>query len=405
MTATPSNGHLGRTEFITLAAALIAINAFAIDIMLPGLQQIGEALGEADPNQRQLVIPAYMLGFGVLQLVFGPLADRFGRRKPLLAGLAVYCLAALSAFIVPDFNALVALRFLQGAGAAASAVIAIAVVRDTYVGDQMAKTLSLVFMVLMVSPILAPSLGQLLLTLMSWRGLFAFMAGFCGLVTLWVYFRLPETLKPENRRAFTPSSIVEGFAIVFGNRVSLTYIMATALLFGTLMGFLTSAQQIYVGHYGVGQWFPAFFAAGGAISAIGGFLNSQLVTRFGMRPLSHGALFAYIALSAAMLLIGYSGMMPVAVFFALMASIFLAFNFIMSNFGALAMAPLGEVAGTAASTQGFLQMVIGAALGAMIGQFYDGTPVPMAAGFVILSAAAGVIIVLGTGKKLREQMT
>lgn len=405
MTMIMTNGQPGRTEFITLMAALIAINAFAIDIMLPGLQQIGEALGEADENRRQLVIPAYMLGFGMLQLVFGPLADRFGRRKPLLAGLAIYCLAALSAFVVPDFQALVLLRFLQGAGAAASAVIAIAVVRDTYVGDQMAKTLSLVFMVLMVSPILAPSLGQLLLTLMSWRGLFAFMAGFCGLVALWVYFRLPETLKPENRRAFTPSSIVEGFAIVFGNRVSLSYIMATALLFGTLMGFLTSSQQIYVEHYGVGLWFPAFFAAGGAISAAGGFLNSQLVTRYGMRPLSHGALVAYAVLSALMLLIGYSDMMPVALFFGLMASIFIAFNFIMSNFGALAMAPLGEVAGTAASTQGFLQMVIGAALGAMIGQFYDGTPVPMAAGFVILSALAGVIILIGTGKKLKEQAT
>lgn len=405
MTANASNGHLGRTEFITLVAALIAINAFAIDIMLPGLQQIGESLGEADPNQRQLVIPAYMLGFGVLQLVFGPLADRFGRRKPLLAGLAVYCLAALSAFVVPDFHSLVLLRFLQGAGAAASAVIAIAVVRDTYVGDQMAKTLSLVFMVMMVSPILAPGLGQLLLTLMSWRGLFAFMAGFCGLVTLWVYFRLPETLKPENRRAFTPSSIVEGFGIVFGNRVSLTYIMATALLFGTLLGFLTSSQQIYVDHYGMGAWFPAFFAAGGAISAFGGFLNSQLVTRFGMRPLSHGALVAYAALSAIMLLLGYFDVMPVFLFFAMMAALFVAFNFIMSNFGALAMMPLGDVAGTAASTQGFLQMVIGAALGAMIGQFYDGTPVPMAAGFVVLSLAAGVIIVLGTGRKLQERVT
>jgi DHA1 family bicyclomycin/chloramphenicol resistance-like MFS transporter len=405
MTANASNGQLGRTEFITLVAALIAINAFAIDIMLPGLQQIGESLGEADPNQRQLVIPAYMLGFGVLQLVFGPLADRFGRRKPLLAGLAIYCLAALSAFIVPDFHSLVLLRFLQGAGAAASAVIAIAVVRDTYVGDQMAKTLSLVFMVMMISPILAPGLGQFLLTIIDWRGLFGFMAGLGAIVFTWVYFRLPETLKPENRRAFTPSSIVEGFGIVFGNRVSLAYIMATALLFGTLMGFLTSSQQIYVDHYGMGAWFPAFFAAGGAISAFGGFLNSQLVTRFGMRPLSHGALVVYAALSAIMLLLGYFDVMPVFLFFAMMASIFVSFNFIMSNFGALAMVPLGEVAGTAASTQGFLQMVIGATLGAIIGQLYDGTPVPMAAGFVVLSLSAGVVIVLGTGKKLEEQVT
>jgi len=172
-----------------------------------------------------------------------------------------------------------------------------------------------------------------------------------------------------------------------------------------LMGFLTSSQQIYVDHYGMGAWFPAFFAAGGAISAFGGFLNSQLVTRFGMRPLSHGALVAYAALSVIMLLFGYFDVMPVFLFFAMMAAIFVSFNFIMSNFGALAMAPLGEVAGTAASTQGFLQMVIGAALGAIIGQLYDGTPVPMAAGFVILSLLAGVIVVLGTGKNLQEQAT
>jgi len=405
MPSTKIHGHLGRTEFITLVAALIAINAFAIDIMLPGLQQIGEALGEPDENRRQLVIPAYMLGFGVLQLVFGPLADRFGRRGPLLLGVAIYCLSALCAFFVTNFDSLLVLRLLQGAGAAASAVIAIALVRDLFVGDQMAKTLSLVFMVLMISPILAPGLGQFLLTIIDWRGLFGFMAGLGAIVFTWVYFRLPETLKPENRRAFTPASIVEGFGIVFGNRVSLAYIMATALLFGTLMGFLTSSQQIYVDHYGMGAWFPAFFAAGGAISAFGGFLNSQLVTRFGMRPLSHGALVAYAALSVIMLLLGYFDMMPVFLFFAMMAAIFVSFNFIMSNFGALAMAPLGEVAGTAASTQGFLQMVIGAALGAMIGQFYDGTPVPMAAGFVILSLLAGVIVVLGTGKKVQEQVT
>lgn len=401
MSTTP-NGQLGRIEFITLIAALIVINAFAIDIMLPGLQMIGESLGESDANQRQLVIPAYMLGFGALQLVFGPLADRFGRRKPLLIGVALYCLAALGAFVVSDFHTLVALRFLQGAGAAASAVIAIAVVRDTYVGDQMAKTLSLVFMVMMVSPILAPGLGQFLLTVMDWRGLFGFMAGLGSIVLAWVYFRLPETLKPENRRAFTARAIIEGFGIVFGNRVSLAYIMATALLFGTLMGFLTSSQQIYVEHYGMGAWFPAFFAAGGAISALGGFLNAQLVTRFGMRPLSHRALAIYVVLACALLLLSYLHALPVFLFFAVMCGLFVAFNFIMSNFGALAMVPLGEVAGTAASTQGFLQMVIGAALGTAIGQAYDGTPVPMAAGFVVLSLLASAVIALGIGKNTQE---
>ena len=392
-------GRLGRFEFISLVAGLIAINAFAIDIMLPGLQRIGESLGEADANRRQLVIPAYMLGFGVLQLVFGPLSDRFGRRKPLLCGVAIYCLAALSAFFVTDFNSLLILRLLQGAGAAASAVIAMALVRDLFVGDEMAKTLSLVFMVMMVSPIIAPGLGQFLLSIMDWRGLFGFMAGLGGLLLIWIYFRLPETLKPENQRPFTSRAIVEGFGIVFQNRVSLSYILATALLFGALMGFLTSSQQIYVSLYGMGQWFPAFFALGGVAAAISGFANSQLVVRFGMEKLSHRALILFGLNSIVMLVLGYLDMLPVWAFFALTCGWFVTFNFIFSNFGAMALMPLGEVAGTAASTQGFLQMVIGASIGAFIGQMFDGTTNPLALGFVVLTVLAGLIVKLGTAKR------
>jgi MFS transporter, DHA1 family, multidrug resistance protein len=389
-------GRLGRVEFITLVAGLIAINAFAIDIMLPGLQQIGQSLGEADANRRQLVIPAYILGFGLLQLVFGPLADRFGRRGPLLVGVGIYCVSALAAFFVSDFNSLLALRFLQGAGASASAVIAIALVRDLFVGDQMAKTLSLVFMVMMVSPILAPSLGLFLLQTMEWRGLFAFMAGVGGLLLVWIFLRLPETLKPENRRAFTFGSIVEGFGLVFGNRQSLAYIMATAVVFGALMGFLNSSEQIYVSQFGVGTWFPIFFALGGIASAVAGFANAQLVTKFGMEKLSHRALALFVLNSLVVFVLSAMGLMTVWLFLVFSIVWFICFSFVMSNFGALAMMPLGEVAGTAASTQGFLQMIIGAALGAVIGQFYNGTTVPLALGFLLLSALALVIVKLGT---------
>ena len=381
-------GRLGRAEFIALVAALIAINAFAIDIMLPGLQQIGAGLGEADPNRRQLVLPAYMLGFGILQMVFGPLSDRYGRRKPLLVGLVIYCIAALSAYAVTDFNSLVMLRFIQGAGAAASAVIATALVRDLFVGDEMAKTMSLVFMVLMLSPIFAPGLGQMLLVVLDWRGLFLFMAGLGLLVTLWVALRLPETLKPENKRPFGLKSIVEGFGIVFSNRLALRYIMATSLLFGGLFGFLTSSQQIYVSIYQVGLWFPAFFAAGGAISALGGFANSQLVSTYGMRRIAYLALNVFGAAAAVMLLLGYLQMLPVWLFFALSAVQFFTFSMIMPNFGALAMEPLGEVAGTAASAQGFLQMVLGASIGAFIGQMFNATTIPLALGMLVLAVLA-----------------
>jgi MFS transporter, DHA1 family, multidrug resistance protein len=400
MTSLPlASARITRTELIIGIAALIAINAFAIDIMLPGLQQIGASLGEPDENRRQLVIPAYMLGFGLLQIIFGPLSDRFGRRKPLLAGLAIYCAAALSAYFVADFDHLVLLRFVQGAGAAASAVIATAVVRDLFVGDEMAKTMSLVFMVLMLSPILAPGFGQLLLTLMDWPGLFMFMAGLGAIVTAWVWLRLPETLRPEHRRAFTAGAVIEGFGIVFRNRVSISYIIATGLLFGALMGFLNSSQQVYGMIYNTGAWFPAYFAAGAACSAIGGFANSQLVSRFGMRALSWRALMVFTGLSGLALLLSLINALPLWLFFVIFAGLFFSFSMIMANFGALALEPLGEVAGTAASAQGFLQMVMGAGIGLGIGQLFDGTTVPLTAGFFVLAAISSVIVMAGAATK------
>lgn len=396
--AVPVVGRLGRTEFIVLVAALVAVNAFAIDIMLPGLQEIGASLGEPDPNKRQLVIPAYLLGFGLLQLVFGPLSDRFGRRGPLLAGLSVYCLAALCAFATTDFHALVALRFIQGSGAAASAVIATALVRDVFSGNQMAKIMSLVFTVLMLSPILAPSLGQGLMTVMDWRGLFGFMAGWGLIVMAWVWWRLPETLKPEHRRALSFKAVLEGFGIVFANRVSLAYIIGMAALFGALMGFLNSSQQIYRDVFGVEKLFPLFFAGGAACSAFGGVLNAQLVNRFGMRLLSWLALIIF-GLAATTMLIGtLLHALPLWLFFGLSAVQFLVFSMILSNYGALAMEPLGEVAGTAASTQGFLQMVPGAAIGILIGQLFDGSVLPLAIGHVTMTALAAGCVALMAGR-------
>jgi MFS transporter, DHA1 family, multidrug resistance protein len=384
------SSKIGRIEFIVLVAALIAVNAFAIDIMLPGLQQIGAGLGEPDENRRQLVIPAYMLGFGILQVFFGPLSDRYGRRMPLLAGLAIYCAAALSAYSVGSFDSLVLLRFIQGAGAAASAVIAMALVRDLYSGDEMAKTMSLVFMVLMLSPILAPGLGQLLLTMVDWPGLFMFMAALGVLVMTWVWLRLPETLHPEYRRPFTVKSVIEGFGVVFGHKVSLAYIIGNGLMFGSLMGFLNSSQQIYVGLFGVGKWFPFFFGAGAVFSAIGGFVNSRFVAQYGMRRISNWAAAGFIASAAALLL--FSLLLPPApplwLFFPLCCITFFTFSMIMPNFGALALEPLGAVAGTAASAQGFLQMVIGATVGTFIGQIFNGTTVPLTAGMLVLSGAA-----------------
>ena len=267
---------LSRPEFITLVAALMAINALAVDVMLPALPYMGDALGVANENERQFVVTAYMLGMGIAVLAFGPLSDRYGRRAPLLAGIGIYIVAAIMAAFVTDFTLLLALRFIQGAGAASVRVIATAVVRDRYSGREMAEVMSLTFMVFMAVPIIAPGIGQILLLTGPWQSIFIFMGVLAFGLMMWTYLRLPESLPLDQRRPLDFSGIAESFRIVLGNRVALSYGLAGMFLFGALFGFLTSAQQIYVDIYGMGVYFPAAFAAIAGLMAISSYTNSSV---------------------------------------------------------------------------------------------------------------------------------
>jgi len=381
-------GSIGRRELIAMVASLIALNALAIDIMLPGMQQIGESLGASRANDRQLIVTAYLLGFGGMQLLFGPLSDRYGRRRPLLAGLSIYVFAAVAALFVQNFQTLLALRLLQGSGAAASVVISMAFVRDTFGGRQMAEVMSLVMMVFLVTPVMAPAAGQAIMAFGDWRLVFVFMAVAAAMVAVWVALRMPETLRRENRRPFTLPSVLQGFGYVFANRASVCYILATAMVLGALFGFINTAQQIYVGIYGLGNLFPAVFAAVAACMSLGSFLNARFVRRFGMRRMSHGALLGFLGFSSAIAVSAALGPVPFPLFIALFACTMFCFSGIGSNFGALAMEPLGHVAGTAASAQGSIQTVGGAVIGGLIGQAFDGTVLPFALGFSCLGGMA-----------------
>lgn len=391
-----------RWELIAIAAGLMALNALAIDIMLPGLQQIGASLGVDDENARQYVITAYITGFGLAQLFFGPISDRFGRRIPLLVGLCVYVAAAFACVFVPSFGLLLAMRFIQGLGAASTRVIAMSVVRDVYGGRAMAEVMSLVFMVFMIIPVIAPGIGQVIMLFSEWHMIFLFMAVMSAAITLWTWARLPETLADENRRAFTASAIAEGFRIVVTNRASICYTLALTAIFGALFGFINSAQQIYVGIYGVGAWFPVLFAAVAGMMAVSSFANSRLVGRFGMRRLAHGALIGFIAMTGIAFVMSFIGYLPLWLFMLLFSLAMVQFSWIGSNFNALAMEPLGHVAGTASSVQGFLQTVGGGVVGALIGQAFDGTVTPMAAGYFIAAVVAlGLVLVAERGTLFR----
>ncbi len=392
-----SHGQLpmGKREFIALAAFLMAINSLAIDIMLPALQQIGSTLGVENENHRQYVVTAYLIGFGSAQLFYGPLSDRFGRRLPLLIGLTVFIISAFGIALIPSFAGLLALRFIQGLGSAATRVITISIVRDIFGGRQMAEVMSLIMMVFMIVPVIAPGSGQIIMLVSTWHMIFVFIATMATLVGIWMYFRLPETLKPENVRPLTVKSVAAGFRMVLTNRVALCYTLASTFLFGALFGFINSAQQIYSGIYGLGVYTPVAFGGVALFMALSSFINSQLVGRFGMRRLSHAALLGFSLVTFLWLMVQLYGPapMPFALFMIFFALAMFQFGWIGSNFNSLAMEPLGHVAGTASSVLGFMSTVGGASIGAGIGQYFDGTATPMVVGYFTVSLI-GILFVL-----------
>ncbi|OBZ92465.1 major facilitator transporter [Pararhizobium polonicum] len=391
---------MSKPQFIALMALLMAINAISIDIMLPGLQEIGASLGVVDENTRQYVITAYLIGMGCAQLFFGPLSDRFGRKLPLLGGIGIYALCALAIVFVPSFSGLLALRFMQGIGAAATRVITVSIVRDVYGGRMMAEVMSLVMMVFMIVPVIAPSIGQLIMIFAEWHMIFVVICVFALLVATMVALRLPETLSIEHRRPFTVTSILAGFRIVLTNRVSLCYSLAASFIFGSLFGFINSSQQILVGIYGLGHWFPLVFAGFAGMMAIASFTNSRLVKRYGMRRLSHGALIGFTIASMIWAVASIFGTLPFWLFILLYASAMFQFGLIGPNFNAMAMEPLGHVAGTASSVLGFTQTIGGASIGALIGQAFDGTVTPLAIGFLTVSVIGLIFVLVAEKGKL-----
>ncbi|MGG7517601.1 multidrug effflux MFS transporter [Allorhizobium undicola] len=397
---------MGKAEFVALCASLMALNALAIDIMLPALQQIGEALNVSNENHRQLIVTAYLLGFGIAQLFYGPISDRFGRRIPMLLGLVVYVIGAFCITVTSSFTMLLALRFLQGAGSAATRVITISIVRDVYGGRQMAEVSSLIMMVFMVIPIIAPGTGQAIMFLGEWHLIFHFIGIGGILVSGWMYFRLPETLDAKNIRLLTPSVIFGGFKIVLTNRLALCYTLSSAFIFGSLFGFINSAQQIYMGIYGLGAWFPVAFAAVALLMSVSAFVNAKLVTQVGIRRLSHGSLIGFIFTTGVWLLVQISleQPMPFLLFLGFFSLSMFQFGWIGSNFNALAMEPLGHVAGTASSVLGFMGTVGGSLIGAGIGQAFDGTATPLICGYFFLGIIGLFFVLIAENGKLFRQV-
>ena len=388
---------MGFGQFVALIAAMMATNALAIDSMLPALPHIGESLGVHDPNARQWVITAYLLGFGVAQLVYGSLADRYGRKPVLMAGLSIYTVfAALCAFST-SFETLLVARFLTGLGAASTRVLTISIVRDCYAGRQMARVMSLAFIVFLATPVTAPSLGQAIMLFASWRWIFGVLSIFGLAVMAWAAIKLPETQHPEDRIPISVAGIGSAFRASLTDRVAMGYTVAASLVLAGLFGFLNSAQQVFAEVLHAGDIFPLVFAGIAGSMAVSSLLNARIVDRLGMRRVSHAALIGFIAFAGVHAAIAATGHETLLAFALMQAGMMFCFGLIMSNFGAIAMEPLGHVAGAAASIQGFVTTVGGALAGFVIGQMFDGTAVPLTLGFTGFGLA-GLLAVLVTEK-------
>ncbi|WP_454684429.1 multidrug effflux MFS transporter [Ancylobacter moscoviensis] len=403
----PENPHpgMGFREFVLFIAGLMATNAIAIDSMLPALPEIGHSLAIDTANHTQLIVTAYLLGFGSAQLIYGTLADRFGRRAVLLFGLALYTLASVGAIFAGTLEVMLAARVLQGVGSASTRILAITIVRDCYSGSHMARVMSLAFLVFLSVPILAPSIGQAIMLVAPWRAIFLMLCLLGAVLFFWTLTRLPETLHPEDRSPISLAGVSHAFGLIVRSRVTVGYMLAMTMVMGGLFGFINSAQQVFADAFDAAELFTLIFALIAVFMAASSLVNARIVEKLGMRRVSHAALAGYFLVTVVHAAVVLAGVETIWTFSVLQGAMMFFFGLMVSNFNSMAMEPVGHVAGTASSALGFVSTVGGALFGFAIGQRFDGTTLPLTMGFVVLACGAVFfVLVAERGQLFRADM-
>lgn len=387
----------GRREFVVLISGIMMLVAFAIDSMLPALPAIGNSLGVTVENERQFVISAFMIGFGIAQFFVGTLSDRYGRRSLMLGSLLAFALTSLAATLASSFDLLLFARAAQGMAAAGARVLVTSVVRDRFEGRAMAQVMSLASVIFMAAPILAPAMGQIILAVAQWRWIFAVLMMLGLIMWLWAGLRLPESLTAERRVPMSLSQFRASAREVLTDRQSLGYGLANTCLTAGLMGFLTSVQQVFDDIFGRPDLLVTGFAIMAGGMALASLINARIVMTYGMRRIGHAGMIAYTALAVTHALFAVTGHETLISFIALQMAMMVGFSFAAANFGALAMENMGHVAGTATSLQGSASTILGALFGTAIGQSFNGTTIPLYFGFSLcgLLALAAVYVTEG----------
>lgn len=400
-TASPIDAlPLGKLELIALLALLMSLNALSIDAMLPALADMARELGAADGNDRQLIVAVYTITMGIGCLWPGSFADRFGRRPIILLSLAAIAMLSLVTAVLTDFKAVLVMRAITGLLGAGLIVAPVAVVRDLYEGDGMARLMSLIMAVFITVPVIAPSLGQAILLVAGWRWIFVALSAVGAMAAVWVWFRLPETLAKDNVQLINVPVIARNMRAVLMNRQVIGYVLGSMLLMGSVLGYINSAQQLFQQHFGVGDLFPLAFGATAVTMAVSNITNSHIVMRFGARRVSHFGVIVFVIVSAVQVWSSFAHPQSLAWFIILMSINLALLGFLGSNFSSIAMQPFAHIAGAASSVQTFLRMFGAAMVGALIGQSYDGTSVPFAWSLLICSSCALLLVLFSERGRL-----
>lgn len=395
--------QIGPREFIALMAITMSMVAMSIDVMLPALSLIADDLNAKSVNDRQLIIGMLFLGLSCGQLVYGPISDTVGRRSPMIVGFAIFLVGCVMSALAESFAIMLVGRFLQGLGAAGPRIMSVTIIRDHAAGVEMARIMSLVMMIFILVPILAPSVGQLVLFIGDWRIIFWLLVAMAALSLIWFVFRQPETLKPDDRNPLKLSILAQAFAETVSTRQTLVNTLAAGLVFGAFLGYINSSQQILQELFSTGEWFPIYFGALAAAIGISSYFNSRLVVQFGLRPMCRWSLIFITAVSAVYLIYILFFPSTVWLFMIWLSLCFLAIGALFSNFHALAMEPMGHIAGMASSVTSAIMTLISVVLSYFIGQAYNESVVPLVIAFIVLHLLAlGLILKFDHKFKLKS---
>ncbi len=388
--------RLSRAEFIALMAMIFATIAMSIDAMLPALPEIAASMTPDDPNRAQLVVGTFFIGMAIGTIFGGPLSDAYGRKPIMILGCVIYAIAAIVCYFAESFELFLLARVVQGIGASGPRTVSMAMVRDLYSGRDMAQIMSITMMIFMIFPAIAPLMGQFVMVFAGWHAIFLVLVGVAVIASLWLGLRQPETLPADKRKPISVKGLIDAGRDLFVRPVIWLAIVIQGLTMGTMMASISSVQGVFEQYYNDADNFPLWFALIAGVSAFGSLLNSKLVMRLGMRRVASGAYMAALAICAAnlalRLFVPLGPLVDFTLFMVLVISLFAMMGLTMGNLNALAMEPVGHIAGFASSMIGSVSTLFAVIFSVPIGLAFNGTPVPLSIGATALTFASVILM-------------